>query len=191
MERDWRDLTYLLQGTSRQQAAYNVLQAIVPKLSSFDPILTGTIPLNIDIPTSDLDIICHAPEIDAFKQILLANFGHLNLFSLKKQIVDELPTIIVRFEYNHFTLEIFGQPRPVTQQTAFRHLIVEARLLQYGVQSRGETIRQQIHQLKQNGIKTEPAFAIAFNLTGDPYQTLWQLSYLSPEELYQTIFNKT
>ncbi|MBP0019594.1 MAG: DUF4269 domain-containing protein [Cyanobacteria bacterium SBLK] len=187
MKRDWTDLIYLLQGTPRQKAAYSILAEILPKLSAFDPVLTGTIPLNIDVPDSDLDIVCYTPDLEKFKRVLTENFGHFQNFILTQSIIDELPTVIVRFERNNFAFEIFGQSRPVIRQKAFRHMIVEARLLQYG----GEKIRQQIRQLKQTGLKTEPAFAIAFNLTGDPYQTLLELSDLPAEELYQTIFNKT
>ncbi|MEM9543108.1 MAG: DUF4269 domain-containing protein [Cyanobacteria bacterium P01_E01_bin.42] len=186
-ERDWKDFSYLLQGTPRQKAAYPVLEAILPKLSAFDPVLTGTIPLDIDVTDSDLDIVCHTPDRELFKRVLTENFGHFHDFTLTQFVVDELQTTIVRFKWDNFALEIFGQSRPVTQQKAFRHMIVEAKLLEFG----GEEIRQQIRQLKQTGIKTEPAFAIAFNLTGDPYQTLLQLSDLSPEELHQAIFNKT
>lgn len=32
---------------------------IMEILQEFDPILVGTFPINIDIETSDLDIICH------------------------------------------------------------------------------------------------------------------------------------
>lgn len=187
MERDWTNLTYLLQGTPRQKAAYSVLEAIFPKLSAFDPVLTGTIPLDIDVPDSDLDIVCYAPDLEAFKRVLIENFGHFHDFILTQYTIDELPTIIVRFKRENFALEIFGQSRPVTQQKAFQHMIVEAKLLQYG----GEEIRQKIRQLKQTGTKTEPAFAIALNLTGDPYQTLLELSDLPEEELERTIFNKT
>jgi hypothetical protein len=47
-------------------------------------------------------------------------------------------------------------------------MLVEERLLRHG----GEELRQQIHQRKLQGSKTEPAFATVFGLTGDPYQTL-------------------
>jgi hypothetical protein len=36
----------------------------------------------------------------------------------------------------------------------------------------GEVFRQYIIELKQKGHKTEPAFGIALDLTGDPYKEL-------------------
>jgi len=33
-------------------------------LAEFDPHLAGTLPLGLDLPTSDLDILCHAAEPD-------------------------------------------------------------------------------------------------------------------------------
>ena len=68
MQQDWRDLTYLLQGTATQQAAYYALEAlrVFALLGAFDPMLVGTIPLDIDIPGSALDIVCYAADVNAF-----------------------------------------------------------------------------------------------------------------------------
>ena len=40
------------------------------------------------------------------------------------------------------------------------------------LQRHGAAFRQKIFQLKQSGFKTEPAFAQALNLDGDPYLAL-------------------
>jgi hypothetical protein len=47
-------------GTATQRATYCTLEAlrVFDLLQAFDPVLTGTIPLAIDIPGSDLDIVC-------------------------------------------------------------------------------------------------------------------------------------
>jgi hypothetical protein len=51
---------YLLHGTATQQAAYHTLEApqVFPLPDPFDPMMAGTIPLNLAIPGSDLDIVC-------------------------------------------------------------------------------------------------------------------------------------
>jgi hypothetical protein len=67
-----------------------------------------------------------------------------------------------------FEIEIFGQSIPTRQQFAYRHLIVEHNLLN----RHGEKFRQRIIELKRQGWKTEPAFASALGLTGDPYTEL-------------------
>lgn len=83
------------------------------------------------------------------------------------------------FNYGEFTVEIFGQPRPVVKQNAYHHMIVEARLLAIG----GEQARREIRRLKASGLKTEPAFARYFDLEGDPYEVLLQLASLSEDKL--------
>lgn len=65
-------------------------------------------------------------------------------------------------------MEIFGQPVPTKQQMGYRHLIAEHKLLM----KHGETFRQKIIKLKKQGYKTEPAFAKALGLKGDPYLEL-------------------
>ena len=47
-------------------------------------------------------------------------------------------------------------------------MLIEYRLLR----ERGEMFRQEIIALKKQGHKTEPAFAIALGLKGDPYREL-------------------
>ena len=185
MQTDWRDLTYLLHGTATQQAAYQALEAlrVFPLLSPFDPILAGTIPLDIDIPGSDLDVVCYAADVDVFAQYLSNTFGHCAGFGLYRKILNGLPTVIARLTSEGFPVEIFGQPLPVMAQSAVRHMIVEERLLRHG----GTEVRRKVRQLKEQGLKTEPAFATVFALAGDPYQTLLALSALPEEALMSVI----
>ena len=58
---DFLNIDYLKSGTARQQKAFEVLNEnlILQKLSDFTPVLVGTIPINIAIDSSDLDIACY------------------------------------------------------------------------------------------------------------------------------------
>src|SRR5215813_4114164 len=104
MPKNWRDLTYLIHGTATQQAAYHSLEAlqVLALLGAFDPVLAGTIPLDIDIPGSDLDIVCYATDVDAFAQHLHDTFGHYDPFMLQHTVVDGLPTVIGQFTFQGF-----------------------------------------------------------------------------------------
>jgi len=44
-------------------------------LKNYTPILTGTIPIEIDLPDSDLDIICECKDHISFAKDLTDNFG--------------------------------------------------------------------------------------------------------------------
>ncbi|MGC3943422.1 MAG: DUF4269 domain-containing protein [Chryseolinea sp.] len=63
---------------------------------------------------------------------------------------------------------MFGQSRPSTEQEAYLHMVNEYQVLQ----SRGSEFRDEIIRLKKSGLKTEPAFAKALGLTGDPYEAM-------------------
>ena len=164
------NIEYLQHGTDRQRQAYSILtnNQVFSKLKQFDPVLVGTIPINIDIENSDLDIACSFVNKQEFEKSITDNFSNEEKF-----IVRELPNlktfaIVANFFLDGFEIEIFGQTIPTKQQFAYRHLIVEHNLLN----KYGEDFRQQIIELKRQGHKTEPAFAIALNLTGNPYTEL-------------------
>ncbi|SFP85651.1 DUF4269 domain-containing protein [Hymenobacter arizonensis] len=180
---DWKNPHYLQKGNCRQQHAYQVLEelAVWSRLLPFDPVLAGTIPLAVDVPDSDLDIICEVSlSSQASFTILLQNlYGHLDNFHIKHTTSRGYESIVSSFRYDGVAIEVFGQALPTNQQYAFRHLVVEAAILEVG----GEAWRTAIHRLKQQGLKTEPAFARLLNLPGDPYEALLALEGLSPSEL--------
>ena len=181
MTTNWRDLSYLQKGTSRQRNACLTLRdlGIFETLKLYDPVLCGTIPLAIDSETSDLDIICEVDDLDNFEHSLKASFGHQHEFKTWKRTAGIGPGIVARFYYQDFHIEVFGEPQPVEQQHAYRHMVIEARLLALG----GEDTFNSIRQLKANGLKTEPAFAHYFNLAGDPYPALLELGNFRDDEL--------
>lgn len=59
------------------------------------------------------------------------------------------------------------------------HFVVERRLLQLA----GDVLRDRVLALRQNGARTEPAFAAALGLPGDPYMELYRLSRAPDAEL--------
>lgn len=163
---------YLISGNYRQKRAYRTLKGleIFKKLKPYGPVLAGTIPIEIDIEGSDLDILCSFRDANSFKQDVTENFAHFDHFSLKeKRILDE-KTIIARFQTEEFPVEIFAQNVPTTRQHAFIHMINEYRILK---EQRPE-FKKRVIELKRSGMKTEPAFALLLGVTSDPYQ--WLLS---------------
>jgi Domain of unknown function (DUF4269) len=165
------DISYLQFGYEKQVRAYQVLMdnKILEKLAFYNPILVGTIPINIDIENSDLDIICEVYDNDEFIDQLMAIFGHEKDFSITQR--KRFNAIKATFKIEDFEIEIFGQDRPTMQQNAYRHMLIEYKLLL----EKGEAFRQEIISLKNQGYKTEPAFAKLLKLEGDAYQELLKL----------------
>jgi hypothetical protein len=184
MQIPWRDISYLSNGNERQRAAYRVLGRlrVLSILCDHTPVLVGTIPLDIDIEGSDLDIVCQVCDLSAFQHLVVAAFGQQEGFRIKRKLMRGVPSVVANF-VDEFPIEVFGQPRPVTEQNAYRHMLVEARLLAIG----GEPARREIRSLKRAGLKTEPAFARYFCLEGDPYSVLWRLSFLSEDALREQV----
>jgi len=166
---DFTKLDYLKEGNDKQKRAYEVLTKyrIFEKLSNYSPILAGTIPIDIDVEESDLDVICEikneAEFLKVLNQILPQNID----FTIETNIINNENYIILNSILEEFPIEIFGQNKPTTKQNAYRHMIAEHKILQ----EKGEDFKQKIIELKKKGIKTEPAFGLLMNLE-NPYEDL-------------------
>lgn len=162
-------IEYLKLGTDKQRRAYHVIcqLGIMKDLAAYTPVLCGTIPLRIDLPNSDLDIIMEVSDFEHFQQQATMLYGKNELFTLKRLTIREIPVIKANFFFQGFEFELFGQPQPVHKQYAYLHMVIQHRLL--------ETIpslREQIILLKKQGYKTEPAFCMILGLEGDSYEKL-------------------
>lgn len=166
----FHSIDYLQDGTSAQVVAYNVLvhNHIMDILAPFSPVLAGTIPLNINIEGSDLDILCCFDDPDEFIATVEPAFSHHEKFALRKKEIAGIATIIANFYADGFEIEVFGQPVPVARQNGYRHMIIEHQILK----EKGEAFRLEVIRLKESGMKTEPAFARLLGLVGDPYEAL-------------------
>ena len=179
----FKDLTYLKNGNRRQQSAYNTLvdSKIFDFLSNYDPILVGTIPIEIDIKISDLDIICCVKDMADFETVLEEKFRRFSNFEIHKINVSGITSLVCKFEMNDFYVEIFGQNKATHLQNAYKHMIVEHRLIQ--LSNYPSVMRSEIRRLKENGMKTEPAFAQYLKISGNPYEQLLILAEKDDEAL--------
>jgi len=137
-------------------------------LEAHHPTLAGTIPIGVDLPGSDLDVICEAYDLGRFACLVTNTYGARPGFLLRHRSIGGLPTVVARFFACGFSVEVFAQPRLLRRQNAVRHMLVERRL-------------------KEEGLKTEPAFARVFGLDGDPYRRLSELSWLSDSDLAKVV----
>ena len=156
---DFFDLSYLVNGSPIQQKGYKAIRSsgILNTLRDFDPVVVGTLPLDLFTDDSDIDIICYCTNAEKLPDL-----------SFKSKRLSGIDSFISNFNLLGFKFEIVAQPIPVREQVAFRHMVAEMKILS----EKGEDFRRKILELKQSGIKTEPAFAQLLGLEGDPYQEL-------------------
>ncbi len=167
---DFKNIEYLKFGNERQRKAYFALQEleIFDFLKKHNPILTGTIPIEIDLPDSDLDLICECKDHISFVKYLTDKFGKYHDFQIWRNTHHGVMSTIASFSYKGQKIEIFGQNIPTDKQNSYRHMLIERRILQ----EKGTEFKNKIIELKKQGIKTEPAFAQILDLKGDPYLEL-------------------
>ena len=170
---DFTNIEYLREGNYRQQSAYLELTdlSIFEKLKAYKPILTGTIPIGIDLPESDLDIICECSNHNEFTETISSLYSSKNNFEIRTSIWNGLKSTIVTFQSGEFEIEIFGQDCPTKNQNAYKHMIIEHQILNL----KDYEFRTKIMELKRKGLKTEPAFAKLLGLSGNPYGELLKL----------------
>lgn len=147
-------------------------------LAAYDPHLAGTPPLGIHIETSDIDILCCAPDAEVFVGDVLQHYAKMSGFSIWQWTSEDRP-VVATFHAYGWDFELFASPLPVSQQFGWRHFKIERRLLSLG----GDCFRRAIHALRQNGLKTEPAFWSALRQEGNPYIGLLSLEQATDDEL--------
>ncbi|MEE4001191.1 DUF4269 domain-containing protein [Tenacibaculum sp. FZY0031] len=173
---NFKNTTYLKKGTVRQKEAYKVLLELnlFDLLKNCKPILVGTIPINIDVASSDLDIICQSDNHEDLIKVVSEKYGKLTKFEVKTiPSYKNLKTTIITFEYKSFPIEIFVQNKLPEEQDSYLHLLIEHQVL---LKENG-AFKSKIITLKEQGFKTEPAFAKLLNLKGDPYEALLTYGY--------------
>ena len=150
-------------------------------LAAFDPHVAGTPSLGLDLPASDIDILCHAPDLDAFAAVVEAVFGACDGFSVGRWGGGGggAPAVVAGFAAHGWAFEVFGQALPVAEQLGWRHFVVERRLMALG----GPALRVAVLRRRRAGLKTEPAFADVLRLTGDPYRAVLELECWTDEAL--------
>ena len=151
---------------------------LMEALAPFDPHVAGTPPLGLDLPESDIDVLCEVADGEAFTRAVWTYAGDRDKFTIRQWIGETRP-IVISFEVHGWPIEVFGDPRPVVRQPGWLHFLVERRLLVLG----GERFRAAIMECRRDGLKTEPAFAAILGLDGDPYLALLDLETKSDSQL--------
>lgn len=155
---------------------------LLEALARFDPHVAGTPPLGLDLPDSDIDVLCRAADADAFATAIWSFACNLESFTMHQWTGDGRP-IVAGFRIHGWAIEMFGDARPVAEQRGWRHLVIERRLLALG----GTALHAAVMKRRRDGLKTEPAFADVLRLGGDPYLALLDLEAASDDALAQML----
>lgn len=158
---------------------------LMRKLRAFQPCVIGTPPLGIALESSDIDVACCAVDLAEFEQTAMAVFGEMDRFQMRRARLQEQDSVVVQFRACEWEIELFCQQIPTGQQWGVRHFLVEKRILTIEPK-----LIESVRQRKLAGQKTEPAFAEALGLSGEPYEAVLDLENLSDSELADLIRNR-
>lgn len=169
---------------------FKMLQSsnIFEKLKDYSPIIAGTFPLGIHNNHSDMDILLQASSLKDFqsivKQLFLIEEEFKEEFKEEFVHINGLDTYIINFLLDGIPIELFIQDKDPVTQVAYRHFLIEEQLLNVG----GSRLKERIHFYRNRGMKTEPAFAKALNMTNkDSFNGLLELEGKSDIELKKIV----
>lgn len=173
---NYLDISYLRNGNAKQCLAHSIISELnlLEILKQYNPIVVGTIPIEIDIPDSDLDIICNVNDFKKFQNIIQHSFEKSNGFNDK--ICNN--HYLANFVFNNLHIEIYAEDKPTVLQNAYLHMIIENRLLNLF----GSSFKDKVINLKLQGYKTEPAFGHILGLNS-AYKDLLELVNQSDNHL--------
>lgn len=155
---------------------------VLERFAHFSPCLSGTIPLQIALPSSDVDILMCSDNLEDFTSLVKEHYSHFPNFSISETMEKNEPSMTVNFTFDHLEIELFCQRKTSYEQQANLHFLIEGRLLKI----LGEDFRQEVLELKRHGLKTEPAFGQLLQLSS-PYQQLLELQKMDDYSLQNTL----
>lgn len=141
---------------------------IIEQLENYNPLVVGTIPIEIDLDDSDVDIILQTNDCNDLEKFLLDKFSHFQNFKMEQRMSDNQNILVCNFIIDQIPFEIYAENKPTHLQYGFLHMMKEFEILN----QKGIRFKNEIIQLKKQGYKTEPAFAKLLGLIGNPYDEL-------------------
>jgi len=182
------NLEYLKDGSRKQRQMVAAVEelGILDLLSEYTPLIAGSIPIDIDIESSDIDVVCCVYDHSKFERQISQLFSNYADFYIETKMIEGIRRTVCSFKFKGMIFEVFGQPVPSDRQNAYIHMIIENRILEL----LGESSKEAIRAMKRSGLKTEPAFGRLLELDGDPYKELLVMYNWSDAALKTFVKNK-
>jgi len=170
MTANYLNIDYLKEGTPIQKKVYKRISKhnVLEKLEKYNPIVVGTYPLDINIESSDIDIIGQTNNFIEAVDDLIKKFSEYHNFSIRTTEKNHKIILVCSFWIKKFRFEVYLENKNPLEQSAYKHMLTEAKILK----SKDELFKKEIINLKNKGISTEEAFALLLGLEGDPYEML-------------------
>ncbi|AHZ85440.1 hypothetical protein Bb109J_c3406 [Bdellovibrio bacteriovorus] len=167
----------------KNEAVYAAVKksGVLKSLKEHQPLLVGTYPLGMNVSGSDVDVLINVPDLMAAEGLLQKLFSNFENFTIESHM--QSAAVTASFDFQGVPFEVFAQVKDSAKQNGNLHFLAEERLLHVG----GSSLGEKILALRKAGDKTEPAFAKALGLSGNPYAELLRLQKLSESELRQLL----
>lgn len=149
-------------------------KGILKALSPWQPLLSGSMPLQLDIEKSDLDILLQAESLEGIEAKISAVLAPLG-FRIQwfRSNSKQGECVVGTLKQGTQEIELFVSTVPVLNQHSHRHLLSEFCYLV----KHGPAIRRALIEWKREGLTTEEAFAKVLKLPGNPYDVLLDLPF--------------
>jgi predicted metalloenzyme YecM len=177
-----------LESVIRLESNKNIFNALVESqiLTTFkdlNPLVAGTFPLGLSGKDSDLDVLVFSNQLDDLSKRVQNHYRNFKDFSIEVKQKDSQRYLLANFSFGDVPFEIYACDVEPINQRAYRHFLIEERILSMG----GVRAYEEVKSLLASGLKTEPAFAKLLGLLDDPYLALLEVQKWSPARLEKLI----
>ncbi len=128
---DFKNIRYLKEGNPKQQKVYQLLNdfQIIEKLENYNPLVVGTIPIEIDLDDSDVDIILQTNDCNDLEKFLLDKFSYFRNFKMDRRMSDKQNILVCNFVIDQIPFEVYAENKPTHLQYGFLHMMKEFEIL--------------------------------------------------------------
>jgi hypothetical protein len=183
IDRNWKDHRLIRDGSAQQMRAYSTMYdglLLFHRLAVHNPMWVGLYPIGLEYEGAEIEVLFDPLSLRDFLHEVRRLYGKEAGFHLSWKAIDSVPTVIVRFTSGDFTISLFAQRTPVTQQTAFIQMLVAARMLAIG----GDPAREGLRKRLAEGADLATAIVQHFNIdTTDPETKTFELARATNENL--------
>ena len=139
----------------KNQKVYGALKKslVLEIFKACQPMVAGSFPLGLEVSGSDLDILLTSSDLKALHKLAETSFGPFQKYEAQFTEVAGLESLVIRFDFEGVSFELFAQATESLQQVAYRHFQIEERLVRFVPNTNRKRPHNQLRRRDEGGCR--------------------------------------